>query len=244
MYRIKDWYQLFENNCTREVKRMDWVPVPNRMDGAGYTALVDHPNGAAHLGAWLAMIEISSRQKVRGLFPQESAELSQVLARMSRLPAGLFEEVLPRLLQIGWIERDSEIPQESAELTRARFPSVPFHSVLKEGMGGNRELAPESTFPDWWQMWSRVRGTHHSVEALEAWLKHVPADLESAAIECTTSYLASLENPAKGYNPHTFLEAQAKERFGSRWPEFIRNGVAKESRAARRAREMDEEAIA
>ena len=66
MYRIRDWYQLFENNCTREVKRMDWVPVPNRMDGAGYTALVDHPNGAAHLGAWLAMIEAAVARTIAG----------------------------------------------------------------------------------------------------------------------------------------------------------------------------------
>lgn len=93
---------------------MDWVPVPNRMDGEGYTQLVDHPNGAAHLGAWLAIVEIASRRDVRGTLPQEGAGTSQALARISRLPAGLFAEVIPRLVQIGWIEELTPIPQEGA----------------------------------------------------------------------------------------------------------------------------------
>jgi hypothetical protein len=54
-YRVKDWSKIYENNRTRELKRMDWVPIPNKMDGDGFTELVDHPNGAAHLGAWLAL---------------------------------------------------------------------------------------------------------------------------------------------------------------------------------------------
>ncbi len=139
MYKIRDWYLLFENNRTRELKRMDWVPVPNRMDGSGYTALVDHPNGGAHLGAWLAMLEISSRQKVRGTFPQDSAGLPQVLARMSRLPAGLFEEVLPRLVEIGWIEQVTEIPQLGAEIPQdGAVPSRDTRAVTEgNGMEGN-----------------------------------------------------------------------------------------------------------
>src|SRR6185437_16966566 len=105
---------------------MDWVPVPNKMDGTGYTELVDHPNAAAHLGAWLAIIEIASRQKVRGNFPQVGAGIpqslsgmSQVLCRISRLPCAVFEELIPRLLQMEWIEpyqQVTEIPQLGAEI--------------------------------------------------------------------------------------------------------------------------------
>ena len=50
--RVRDWDALYENNRTRGYKRLGWVPIPNRMDGDGYTELVDHENGAAHLGAW------------------------------------------------------------------------------------------------------------------------------------------------------------------------------------------------
>ncbi len=134
-FRIKDWKRLFENNRTRELKRMDWVPVPNRMDGSGYTALVDHPNGGAHLGAWLAILEISSRQKERGTLPHDGAGLSQVLARMSRLPAVLFEEVLPRLEEIGWIERVTVIPQLGAGLPQSPAGTSRDTRAVTEGNG-------------------------------------------------------------------------------------------------------------
>ena len=41
----------FENNRARELKSMAWVPLPNKMDGDGYTEPVTHPGGAAHFGA-------------------------------------------------------------------------------------------------------------------------------------------------------------------------------------------------
>jgi hypothetical protein len=170
-YRIRDWASHFENNRTRDLKRMDWVPMPNRMDGDGYTELVDHPNGAAHLGAWLAIVEIASRCEVRGTLLRDGRTLlresrtflrdgrtllrdgaeraerphnPQSLARISHLPAELFEEALPRLVDIGWLEivdaqvvddkgvceipqegaakpqEGAAIPQEGAVLTRAR----------------------------------------------------------------------------------------------------------------------------
>lgn len=136
LYRVSRWNEFFENNRTRELKRLDWVPVPNKMDGRGYTALVEHPNGAAHLGGWIAILEIASRQKVRGEIPQDGAGLSQCLARLSRLPAGLFDELIPRLESMGWVE-SATIPQDGAGLSqegaasRARipFPSIPFSSV-------------------------------------------------------------------------------------------------------------------
>jgi hypothetical protein len=111
-YRIKDWDTHFENSSSRKLKRLDWVAVPNKMDGTGYTALVDHPNGAAHLGAWCALIEISSRQTERGSIPEGIGGVFRSLARISRLPVEIFEEVMPRLLEIGWVE-DSQYNQEN-----------------------------------------------------------------------------------------------------------------------------------
>ena len=64
--RVRDWNLLFENNRTRGLKHLDWVPMQNNLDGDGYTELVDHPNGAAHLGAWLAIVWIASRCHTRG----------------------------------------------------------------------------------------------------------------------------------------------------------------------------------
>lgn len=114
-YRIRDWQRYFENAQSRKLKRLDWVAIPNKTDGEGYTALVDHPNGAAHLGAWYAIVEAASKQTPRGNLPagighdsggksQRISRICQSLGRMSRLPPKVFEEALPRLVDIGWIE--------------------------------------------------------------------------------------------------------------------------------------------
>jgi hypothetical protein len=66
MLRIVDWELHFENNRTKELKRLTWVPFPNRHDGDGYTELLDHPDGAAHYGAWCAMVQVASKCDPRG----------------------------------------------------------------------------------------------------------------------------------------------------------------------------------
>lgn len=118
--RIRDWDFHFENSSSRKLKRLDWVAIPNKTDGEGYTALVDHPNAAAHLGAWYAIVEAASKQAPRGTLPggisHDVGGISRSLGRMSRLPAKVFEEVLPRLIEIGWLENvDVAKPQSNQQ---------------------------------------------------------------------------------------------------------------------------------
>lgn len=122
-YRIRDWAKHYENNRTRELKRMDWVPMPNKMDGLGYNTLVSHANGAAHLGVWLAVVEIASRCDVRGTLVRGGVVLTpQMLSGISRLPVEIIQETIERLCspEIGWLEVvaesiECEIPQDDAE---------------------------------------------------------------------------------------------------------------------------------
>lgn len=71
-------------------------------------------------------------------------------------------------------------------------------------------------FVEWWELWSAVRGTSRLNAALQTWLSIVNGS-GKAAIECTRSYLDSLDNPAKGFNPDRFLSDQAAEGFQARW---------------------------
>ena len=45
IYKISGWDKHFENNRTRELKFLSWVPFPNKHDGDGYTELMDHKDG-------------------------------------------------------------------------------------------------------------------------------------------------------------------------------------------------------
>jgi hypothetical protein len=151
-YRIRDWNKHFENNRTRDLKRMEWIPVPNKMDGSGYRELVDHENGAAHLGAWYALLEISSRQKTRGTIPQESAadrgDIPQDLAatcrcvsRISGLRSQVFIEAIPRLLQIGWLEElqndEKEVVTKIPHNPAGKCDTVPTRAREWNGMEWN-----------------------------------------------------------------------------------------------------------
>lgn len=145
LYRIKDWIKNYENNRTRDLKKMEFVLVPNRMDGDGYTALVDHPNGAAHLGAWLALIQVASKCEPRGTLVRANGNphTAETLSRITRIPAKIFEEVLPRLAggEIGWMEEYGTIPHQSRTKPQEGADScgayAGAHAIERNGTEGN-----------------------------------------------------------------------------------------------------------
>lgn len=156
MLRITAWHEDHENNRTRELKRLDWVPVPNKMDGDGYTSLVDHEEGAAHLGAWLAILEIASRCEHRGILVRSDGKPhdAKSLSRMSRLPMPIFETVIPRLIEIGWLTQfdDSQldmilsqdtagIPQDDATSPQDD-PGIPQDAASSRVRARARQRAP------------------------------------------------------------------------------------------------------
>ncbi len=117
LYRIAGWSKHFENNRTRELRRMEFVLMPNKMDGDGYTELLNHPNGAAHFGAWCALVQVASKCDPRGTLVRGNGKphTPESLERLTRIPVSVFLEVLPRLVEIGWMSasrtEDGSIPQ-------------------------------------------------------------------------------------------------------------------------------------
>lgn len=73
-------------------------------------------------------------------------------------------------------------------------------------------------FDDWWMLWVATRGSNHKTLAEKAFNRLVDKTNLLACIECTASYLQSLSDPARGYNPENFLEEQARDLFTARWP--------------------------
>lgn len=147
LYKIRDWAKHFENNRTKELVRMSWVPMPNKMDGDGYTQLLDHENGAAHFGAWCAIVEIGSKCDPRGTLIRPdpsniggfSPHNARSLSRISRIPETVFSVVLPLLVTIGWIEF-TEIPHEPAAAPQegAPAPQVAYAGARAAGNGMER----------------------------------------------------------------------------------------------------------
>ena len=99
-----------------------------------------------------------------------------------------------------------------------------FALVSPNGNGHNKPLLPEMTpgFEAWWELWSKVRGNDRMEQAVAAWISVMTRFLVNPCMECTRSYLNSLNTPSIGYNPENFLYRQAKQRFSVRWPAFKR----------------------
>lgn len=129
-WRVRNWNRHFENNRTRELKRMDWVPMPNKHDGDGFTELMDHANGMAHYGAWALIAQVAAKCDPRGTLLRDCRTLLrdgaasikahdfETLARVTRGSVKVFQEAIPRLIYIGWLEVVMFSPDGSSELSR------------------------------------------------------------------------------------------------------------------------------
>jgi hypothetical protein len=123
--RVRNWCANFETHESRKLKRLDWVSVPNDLLDLQYRILVDHPDGAAHFGAWIAIVEVASTCKIRGTLLEGGVSLSKRhLSLKSGLPVSLFDSVIPRLLDTGWLE---EIPdsEETPPAIPGEIPGGP-----------------------------------------------------------------------------------------------------------------------
>ncbi len=115
-YRITDWNDHFENNRTRELKKMRWVPVPNKHDSDGYTELLSSPNGPENFCAWVLLLEVASKCNPRGTLLRDNGNphTPESLARMTHTKPELFSTAIPVLIQIGWLEEVKDISHNPA----------------------------------------------------------------------------------------------------------------------------------
>ncbi len=118
-YRILDWIKLFENNRTRELKKLDWVPVPNKHDSDGFTDLITREDGPALYGAWILILQVASKCDRRGTLSRHNPapgcgnmplpHTAGSISRITRCPESLVQRALDACQEIGWIELiDSE----------------------------------------------------------------------------------------------------------------------------------------
>lgn len=188
-WRIRNWPKHFENNRTRELKHMAWVPIPNELDNPGYVELVEHELGECHFAVWIIMLEIASKCHPRGelwvrspaTIPQQGAGIPQqgagiphthrTLSRLSRMREETFKSAIPRLLQIGWLEEFTTIPHEGAGLSQegAAIPHLVRARARTGGMelngtelNGNRSAARAAVAADAWEQSNENGGKRES----------------------------------------------------------------------------------
>jgi len=106
-YQIKDWNEHFEVAQGRVCEQMKWVAFPNKQDGKGFRRIIKHPRHVEIFAAWVLIVQVASRQKVRGVLMDNDGPLTaEDLADSTGFPVDIFELAFVELVKrkIGWLE--------------------------------------------------------------------------------------------------------------------------------------------
>ena len=142
-YRIRDWNEIYENNRTRELKSLSWVPIPNKLDGDGYTEIMQEKNGTTIYGAWVACVLLASRCDPRGTLVRSSGEphTCDSISRITRIPINIVAQMLDfstsicMWMEIIDIQTGAVIPQDVAVSSRLARSRNGMKERKKEGKG-------------------------------------------------------------------------------------------------------------
>lgn len=185
-YSVANWQDRYENNRTRELKSMAWVPVPNSHDGDGYTTLVCRPDGAAMLGAWLAILQVASRCDPRGTLLRDTGKPHDAasIARMTRLPESVIKTALEVCTnECNWLICNgahiaAEIPHAPAEIPQ---PTDEEQKGTEGKEQNGKEYHPHSRIALHWlneKSGRHYRETDGNLGVISARLKEDGVDIE------------------------------------------------------------------
>lgn len=108
LYTVTKWSEHYENNRSRQIADLTWVPIPNGHDGDGYCALMQEAKGGEIFAAWILILQVASRCNPRGKLIRDNGtpHTAQTLAMRTRGKVEWFTTALPILLEIGWLQAE------------------------------------------------------------------------------------------------------------------------------------------
>lgn len=142
-YRIKNWEEEYENNRTRPMKEMAWIPVKNRHDGEGFLRIMNEKDGIVIYGCWHLILQVASRCKPRGtLIGKDGTPLNAETISMRahwRRPQDIQRALdFCSLPQVGWIEKTCDEVREDCGQTAGKLRDARIERK-KERKNGKKE---------------------------------------------------------------------------------------------------------
>ena len=233
LYRIKDWDVRYENNRTRELKRLDWVPIPNSHSGDGYTLTATQKNGAELPGSWLVIIQLASKCGKRGTLMRDTAAPHDAasISRISRISEASIKTALKWFSsdEVQWLEVTQHEQQRQLPLAGNQAPAgwcgIPAGGCL-EGKGmeekgitvvptGETPPIPDITVEEIWQQYPNKTGKKKACSIIGRLLSQNPPSFGHELLAKVKAYAAAVKRWPPGderYVPHpsTWL---TQERF-------------------------------
>lgn len=134
-YKIKNWAKLYENAGTRKLKYLQWIPIPNNLDGYNVRRIASHPNGTEIFCAWILMLQVASKGDVhrRGHLKNEETSFdSGHLSVITGFKKEIFDLAIPVLVNYGWLEVYGDSPNALAESPNALGESPNVRNGIEE----------------------------------------------------------------------------------------------------------------
>lgn len=110
LYSIRNWEEHYENNRSRTVKELSWVPIPNRHDGFNYAQIMAHERAPEIFTVWILAVQVASRCQRRGRLVRDDGKPHDAtsLALKTRARREWFEFALNWLYEnTDWIDREA-----------------------------------------------------------------------------------------------------------------------------------------
>jgi len=208
--RIKDWDEHYENNRTRGLKQMNWVPLPNSF-GDLYTEMMEQKDGPIIYAGWVLLVLTASRCHPRGTLVRGNGRdhNSTTLGRLCRTQKVVFEKATTFCLKIGWLEEipskfpenedNPEIPQEGAENPQEA-------DIEWKGREGNGMEGKDSIVGQVIEFLNQHCGTQYKPSSKKS------AKLINARVKEGFDYVAFMN----------VIQKKTKEWKGTEWEKFLR----------------------
>lgn len=143
IYRIADWNKLYENNRSRLVRDLTWVPVPNSHDGESYARIMTRKDAAEVFAVWILLLQVASRCNPRGVLVRSNGQPldPEAFSLKTRAPSAWFQKAIPVLMNVGWIEcnelADIDTALDCHPTDAVLTPDCPRGDEEWKGMEGN-----------------------------------------------------------------------------------------------------------
>jgi hypothetical protein len=153
LYRIRGWADIFENNRSKAITDLRWVPIPNRHDGETFSLIMRHKDGATIFAAWILLLQIASKCKPRGTLIRGNGQPHNVssMSAKCRCPDVWFETGISYLeTETDWLIVEELTPERQSDVTPTSGERQ--LGALKEGRNGREEkedLTTPPVVPEW-----------------------------------------------------------------------------------------------
>lgn len=206
-YRIKNWDDHFENNRTRDMEKMRWVPVPNKHDGEGFQRIMQDPDGIMIYGCWHLILQVASKLRERGTLLRDDG--TPVTAEVMALKTGWrkpkdFQRAFDfcSSAQVSWLEVVNDGTAENPQVG-AENPQV----GARNGMEGKEEKGSptgQDTDESFWdelaKLYTWVKLPQEKAK-MQAWLLTPKGRGRKITRRFVVNWLNKLDRPMAGMTP-------------------------------------------